>query len=271
MSVEAISWAFKQSPASASDKFVLVALANFAGETHQCFPSRKKLADMAMVSLDTIDRAIARLCDGGFVVKDERLHTKGGRASNCYTLQIEAPSRNLRPAAETDLAAPRGHPQPQPAARVAAPACGQGSRNGAATKEPLKEPSKENDAAVGADAKPVDLAASMKRITDAAKPILRDGGMSSTLMGTASEIAKWLKDGCDLEADILPAIQAAVAKGAVVSSWTYFSQSIVNAKASREQALPAPTQTRPTAAGRKPKTFATYDALMQQVTGAPAS
>lgn len=115
------------------------------------------------------------------------------------------------------------------------------------------------------------LASSMKRITDAAKPILRDGGMSATLMSSASEIAKWLKDGCDLEADILPVIHAAVAKGAVVSSWTYFSQSIVNAKASREQALPAPTQTRPTAAGRKPKTFATYDALMQQVTGAPAS
>lgn len=270
MSVEAISWAFKQSPASASDKFVLVALANFAGETHQCFPSRKKLADMAMVSLDTIDRAIARLCDGGFIVKDERLHTKGGRASNCYTLQIEAPSRNLRPAAETDLAAPRGHPQPQPAARVAAPACGQGSRNAAATKEPLKEPSKENDDAVARETT-VDLSVAMKRITDTAKPILRDGGMSSALMGTASEIAKWLKDGCDLEADILPVIQAAVVKGTVVGSWTYFSQSIVNAKAYREQALPAPTQTRPTAAGRKPKTFATYDALMQQVTGAPAS
>lgn len=82
------------------------------------------------------------------------------------------------------------------------------------------------------------LASSMKRITDAAKPILRDGGMSATLMGTSSEIAKWLKDGCDIDADILPVIEAAVAKGAVVSSWKFFSQSIVDAKASREAPLP---------------------------------
>lgn len=235
MSVEAITWAFKQSPASAADKFVLVALANFAGETHQCFPSRKKLAEMAMVSVDTIDRAIARLCEGGFIVKDERLHTKGGRASNCYTLQIDAPSRNVRLPAETTLAAQSGHPQPHVAPTLAASACGQGSRNGAATKEPLKEPSKEVADDAEARAK---LSASMKRITDAAKPILRDGGMSATLMGTSSEIAKWLKDGCDIDADILPVIEAAVAKGAVVSSWKFFSQSIVDAKASREAPLP---------------------------------
>lgn len=85
-----------------------------------------------------------------------------------------------------------------------------------------------------------ELAQAMKRITDAAKPVLRDGGMSSGLMGTSSEIAKWLKDGCDIDADILPVIEAAVAKGAVVSSWKFFSQSIVDAKASREAPLPAP-------------------------------
>ena len=82
------------------------------------------------------------------------------------------------------------------------------------------------------------LASSMKRITDAAKPILRDGGMSSGLMGSSSEIAKWLDAGCDIDADILPAIKAAVAKGAVVSSWKFFSQTIVDAKASREAPLP---------------------------------
>lgn len=242
MSVEAITWAFKQSPSSAADKFVLVALANFAGETHQCFPSRKKLADMAMVSVDTVDRSIARLCGGGFIIKDDRLHTKGGRASNCYTLQVDAPSRTVRPPTETSPAAYSGHPQPHTAARVAAQACGQGSRNGAATKEPLKEPSKE---VVDVDAAGVksndcdDLASSMKRITDAAKPVLRDGGMSAGLMGTSSEIAKWLQAGCDVDADVLPVIKAAVAKGAVINSWKFFSQAIVDAKASRDTPLPS--------------------------------
>lgn len=116
-----------------------------------------------------------------------------------------------------------------------------------------------------------ELAQAMKRITDAAKPVLRDGGMSSGLMGTSSEIAKWLKAGCDIDADVLPVIQAVVAKGAVVSSWKLFSPLIIAAKTSRETPLPE-AGAKPTApANRQRKTFATYDALMQQVTGAPAS
>lgn len=93
-----------------------------------------------------------------------------------------------------------------------------------------------------------DRTRAMKIIVDAAKPILRDRGMSAGLMATASEIDKWLKADCDLVEDILPAIAAAVAKGKIVSSWTFFSQAIVDAKAKREAPLP---QASPPAAGQK--------------------
>lgn len=116
-----------------------------------------------------------------------------------------------------------------------------------------------------------ELAQAMKRVTDAAKPILRDGGMSSGLMGTSSEIAKWLKAGCDIDADVLPVIQSVVAKGTLVSSWKLFSPLIIAAKASREAPLPEAAAKPAQPANRPRKTFATYDTLMQQVIGAPAS
>jgi hypothetical protein len=81
-------------------------------------------------------------------------------------------------------------------------------------------------------------ASAMNRVLNEARPILRDGGMSAGLMGSASEIAKWLQAGCDLEMDVLPIIRAAVAKGGVVGSWKFFTQAVVNAKAAREIPLP---------------------------------
>lgn len=88
------------------------------------------------------------------------------------------------------------------------------------------------------------VARAMKSIVDAAKPILKDGGLAAGLCGTAGEITKWLKADCDLDADILPVIRSVVAKGTIVTSWKFFSQAIVNARASRLAALPAPSDDR---------------------------
>lgn len=170
----------------------------------------------------------------------------------------------------------------QPAPQVTPPLTGlvtppTASENHQGNQRPsIDKDSREGIDVVGDGAREVsidrnELAQAMKRITDAAKPVLRDGGMSSGLMGTSSEIAKWLKAGCDIDADVLPVIQAVVAKGAVVSSWKLFSPLIIAAKASRETPLPDAVAKPTPSANRPRKTFATYDTLMQQVTGAPAS
>lgn len=137
MSSRATHWALQQMTELPVDKLILIALADFADENHQCFPSRKKLAIIGMCSVDTVDRALGRLIEAGFVSKSERHSDRGGLTSNSYTLHVETPSRNLR------------LPQPQIAATLAAPDAATLAAQDAATgtinltvnlKEPPKPP-----------------------------------------------------------------------------------------------------------------------------------
>jgi DNA-binding transcriptional MocR family regulator len=144
MSVEAINWALRQVTDEPVDKLILICLANYAGDDHSSFPSRKKLAEVGMCSVDTVDRANKRLEARGLISKSERLHARGGKASNCYTLNVDevaARCGHVQPPAVVAARVPP--PQPHDAPRVAASGRGQGSRTRCGYKEPSKEPSKE--------------------------------------------------------------------------------------------------------------------------------
>lgn len=132
MSAKAMAWALDQTTDLPVDKLILIAIGNFADEHNQCFPSRKTLARIGMCSLDSVDRAVKRLIDGGLVEKAERTGTNGKTTSNCYTLAVagktttattdSVASRKLRPMPEPVPAAPvPPSPQPQFAAIPAAP------------------------------------------------------------------------------------------------------------------------------------------------------
>lgn len=61
---------------------------------------------------------------------------------------------------------------------------------------------------------------------------------------TFSELQRWLEDGCDFETDILQTIRAVCAKRLVqnkdpIGTWSYFSNPIANAKATRTRPMPA--------------------------------
>lgn len=133
MSSRATHWALQQTTELPVDKLVLIALADFADDNNQCFPSRKRLAAIGMCSIDTVDRSIKRLMDLGMISKTERPAERGGLTSNCYTLHVDTaslPSRNLRP----PLAADCPHPQPQNAATLAASDAATLAAQDAATK-----------------------------------------------------------------------------------------------------------------------------------------
>jgi hypothetical protein len=57
---------------------------------------------------------------------------------------------------------------------------------------------------------------------------------------TLTEPLKWLQHGCDLELDILPTIRARSHKlrPGSVKNWSYFTQAVADAKASRELPMP---------------------------------
>lgn len=56
-----------------------------------------------------------------------------------------------------------------------------------------------------------------------------------------AEPIRWIEGGCDLELDVIPTIKArahGVKKGSV-RSWSYFTQAVADAKATRERPMPA--------------------------------
>lgn len=77
------------------------------------------------------------------------------------------------------------------------------------------------------------------RMMDAAGAALANFANCPGLLVTA-ELQRWLTHGCDFEGDILPAIRAGAAKMPPGScrSWSYFTQGVANAKATREAPMP---------------------------------
>jgi hypothetical protein len=86
MSVKALTWAFDQMTELPVDKLVLLALADFANEAHECWPSRRVLAIRAMCSTDTVDRVLKRLEASGCIKKELRVADRAGKTSSIYTL-----------------------------------------------------------------------------------------------------------------------------------------------------------------------------------------
>lgn len=68
MSFEAINWAFSQPVSKSSAKFVLVAMANLAGDDMTCWPSYKHLTDATGQDIKTVEAGIRRLREEGFIV-----------------------------------------------------------------------------------------------------------------------------------------------------------------------------------------------------------
>jgi len=87
VSNEAITWAFKQE-LPMTDKFVLVALADYADEAHMCFPSYQKTAGRIGASPDTVKRATKRLNEAGYIDIIPWKRPNGSTTSNRYRLKV---------------------------------------------------------------------------------------------------------------------------------------------------------------------------------------
>ena len=67
MSLDAISWAFQQDIKLATAKFVLVAMADRAGEDHTCFPSIDRLVLDTSLNRKTVLSSLKFLVEMGFI------------------------------------------------------------------------------------------------------------------------------------------------------------------------------------------------------------
>jgi hypothetical protein len=94
MSVKALTWAFEQ-PISATEKVVLLALADHANESGLCWPSIAVLVQRAHVGERTVQRALQSLEDGGFIARERRQRENGSDTSNLYRLMFDRVSQRV--------------------------------------------------------------------------------------------------------------------------------------------------------------------------------
>lgn len=67
MSIDATRWAWLQVGVKPTAKLVLLSMADRAGETHECYPSIKRLCDDTNLDRKTVIRSLKALCDCGLM------------------------------------------------------------------------------------------------------------------------------------------------------------------------------------------------------------
>lgn len=89
MSVAAVAWAFEQT-LSPNEKIVLLALADCEnGETALCIPGQGRIAEMAGMSVRSVQRMLVKLEEGGYIRREHRTsQVSGYRTSDSYVLAL---------------------------------------------------------------------------------------------------------------------------------------------------------------------------------------
>lgn len=97
MSYPAMAWARTIKTGSATNKSVLLAVANYANEEGVCWPSQERLAEDTELSRRSIMRALDDLEAAGHITRERRHRSDGSRKTDLITLCLcdtKAPSKN---------------------------------------------------------------------------------------------------------------------------------------------------------------------------------
>ena len=86
MSLTAIRWAWQQK--ALKSKLVLMALADYADDKGECFPSQKKLAKKCELSRSTINVHLQYLVSAGLISIENRSNSQGRRRASLYRLAL---------------------------------------------------------------------------------------------------------------------------------------------------------------------------------------
>lgn len=89
MSVQLIAWAYEQQVGSASEKAVLLALADASnGHTGRCHPSVDRLARQTELGEKTVRRALLSLEDKGYITRHRARDGEGRLGNYSYTFPL---------------------------------------------------------------------------------------------------------------------------------------------------------------------------------------
>jgi len=105
MSVQAITWALSFDVETASEKAILLVLANYADGAGVCFPGQENIAKQAACSERTVRRILESFEQRGIITRIERRRRDGSRTSDSIFLTAFA-----QPDTMTACGKPTGHP-----------------------------------------------------------------------------------------------------------------------------------------------------------------
>ena len=191
-----------------SAKQILTALADHADDTGRCFPSIKALTAETELSRSTIQRELKYLVERGFVRREARTRTDGGRGSDAYVLILDqtaeatATSHPDDPQCHTDTPPPHSDTPPcHDEATPCHPGGGPRVTQGGSILEASVEASKE------ARAPAAPFADVLHELWAEGPTVLMQLGISE---GHARRmIGKWLKDTKDDPVRVYDAIKLA--------------------------------------------------------------
>jgi len=95
MSVEAITWAVKYPAENATEKAILLILANYADGAGSSFPGQQSIATQAACGERTVRRVLASLEERGVIRREERRRRDGSRTSDAIVLVEFQQAANL--------------------------------------------------------------------------------------------------------------------------------------------------------------------------------
>ena len=125
MSIEALSWAFNLELPSSGAKITLLALANYANEAGEAYPSQKAMAEKTCLCERAIRTHLVTLEGLGIISRVARTRSNGSFTSDLFKLHIGAKAqRQILPAADSAVGRncqTQRQILPQPAADSAGP------------------------------------------------------------------------------------------------------------------------------------------------------
>lgn len=263
MSVQAITWALDQACATATEKAVLLVVANYVGPDGTTFVGQETISEQACCSVKTVERALSAFEKAGWITRERRHRRDGSRTSDLIVSHgPKHPERRENDL--TDKKSVRRAPNRQPV-QTKQTSCPNltDTVSGLTTFEPLEEPL-ELTVAVEAQTSAT-VSVPVVVITDAtevqtgddwpegntavwssmliaeASTVYLDPSRSLGLVTTEGRLHAWRREGASWQFDVVPVVTALARKARrPIATWKFFDAAIAQSIADNRQALSIP-------------------------------
>lgn len=259
MSVQAITWALDQTCSTATEKAVLLVVANYVGPDGTTFVGQETIAEQACCSVKTVERALSVFETAGWITRERRHRKNGSRTSDLIVSHgPNHPERRENDQTDTESA---GQPNRQPVRKSKQTSCPNlpDTVSGPTTFEPLEEPS---DAVVDARGAEIATAPMVTIIQTAvveddwpdgdakawsaelvaeAGTVMLDPARQPGLATTLGQLVAWKRDGASWRYDVVPVVTALAQKARrPIATWKFFAPAIAQSIADNRAALSIP-------------------------------